>query len=116
MLPELARFSSSLETDFELYPYDVAGSVAHARGLKAAGLLSASQLRAIERGLRRVKRELDAGEFNFQDADEDIHSAVERPLTEITPAGAALPARRSRNAQAALDLRLCTRSAAAAAV
>src|SRR5947209_2465289 len=116
MLPELERFSSSLETDFELYPYDVAGSVAHARGLKAAGLLSASQLRAIERGLRRVKRELDAGEFNFQDADEDIHTAVERRLTEITPAGAALHAGRSRNDQVALDLRLYSREAAVEAV
>ena len=40
LLPELERFSSSLEVDFELYPYDIAGSIAHARGLAAAGLLS----------------------------------------------------------------------------
>jgi argininosuccinate lyase len=112
MLPELERFSSSLEIDFELYPYDVAGSIAHARGLAAAGLVSPSRLTAMERGLRRVKREIEAGEFVFRHSDEDIHTAVERRLTEITPAGAALQAGRSRNDQVALDLRLYCRSAA----
>jgi argininosuccinate lyase len=112
LLPEFERFSSSLEVDFELYPYDIAGSIAHARGLAAAGLLSAARLTAIERGLRRVKRELDAGTLAFLDTDEDIHTAVERRLTAITPAGAALHAGRSRNDQVALDLRLYCRAAA----
>jgi len=110
--PELERFSSSLETDFELYPFDIAGSIAHARGLAAAGIISKAKLAAIERGLRRVKRELDSGEFKFRETDEDIHTAVERRLTEITPAGAALHAGRSRNDQVALDLRLYSRTAA----
>jgi len=116
MLPELERFTSSLAVDFELYPFDVAGSVGHARGLAAAGIIKPSQLRAIERGLRRVKRELDDGSFEFFDSDEDIHTAIERRLTEITPAGAALHAGRSRNDQVALDLRLYCRSASSAAV
>ena len=116
MLPELERFSSSLETDYELYPYDIEGSVAHARGLKAAGILSASQLAAIERGLRKVRRELDNGDFKFEPSDEDIHTAIERRLTEITPAGAALHAGRSRNDQVALDLRLYCRDAAQEAI
>ena len=77
-----------------------------------AGLLSKSKLTAIERGLRRVKRELDEGEFKFRDSDEDIHTAVERRLTELTPAGASLHAGRSRNDQVALDLRLYCRHAA----
>jgi argininosuccinate lyase len=98
--------------DFDLYPFDIAGSLAHARGLAAAGLLSPVQLTAIERGLRRVKREIDAGKFTFLDTDEDIHTAVERRLTEITPAGAALHAGRSRNDQVAVDLRLYCRAAA----
>ncbi|HEY8863750.1 MAG TPA: argininosuccinate lyase [Candidatus Dormibacteraeota bacterium] len=110
--PELERFSSSLETDFELYPFDIAGSIAHARGLFAAGLLSRARLTLIERGLRRVKRELDDGQFKFRESDEDIHTAIERRLTEITPAGAALHAGRSRNDQVALDLRLFCRFAA----
>ena len=116
LLPELERFSSSLEVDFELFPYDIAGSIAHARGLAAAGVLSKTQLTAIERGLRRVRGELDDGEFKFNATDEDIHTAIERRLTEITPAGASLHAGRSRNDQVALDLRLYCRSAAAEAI
>ncbi len=116
MLPELGRFTSSLGVDFELYPFDIAGSVAHARGLAAAAIIKPSQLRAIEKGLRQVKRELDDASFKFLDTDEDIHTAIERRLTEITPAGAALHAGRSRNDQVALDLRLYCRSASAAAV
>jgi argininosuccinate lyase len=110
--PELERFSSSLETDFELYPFDIAGSLAHARGLAAAGIISKAKLTAIERGLRRVKQELDSEEFKFRETDEDIHTAIERRLTELTPAGAALHTGRSRNDQVALDLRLYCRVAA----
>src|SRR2546428_3102864 len=88
MLPELERFASSLEMDYELYPYDVAGSIAHARGLAAAGLLSKTQATAIERGLRRVKRELREGAVRFRPADEGIHNADERRPTAITPARA----------------------------
>ena len=116
MLPELERFASSLAVDYELYPYDIAGSIAHARGLASAGLLSKGQLTAIERGVRRIKRELDGGEFKFEPSDEDIHSAVERRLTELTPAGAALHAGRSRNDQVALDLRLYCRDASTEAI
>jgi argininosuccinate lyase len=116
LLPELERFSSSLETDFELYPYDIAGSLAHARGLAAAGLISKAQLSAVARGLQKVKAELDGGAFKFEPSDEDIHTAIERRLTEITPAGAVLHTGRSRNDQIALDLRLyCRESAQVAA-
>src|SRR6185503_647602 len=112
LLPELEQFSSSLETDFDLYRFDIAGSLAHARGLAAAGIISRRQLGAIQRGLRKVRAELESGAFAFHEADEDIHTAVERRLTEITPAGAALHAGRSRNDQVVLDLRLYCRSAA----
>ena len=74
------------------------------------------QLRAIERGLARVRRELDTGRFEFHPEDEDIHSAVERRLTELTPAGARLHTGRSRNDQVALDLRLYCRDAAMHAI
>jgi argininosuccinate lyase len=111
MDPELEIFSSSLDIDYELYAFDIAGSIAHARGLAAAGLLSKSKLIAIERGLRAIKKEIGGGNFEFVESDEDIHTAIERRLTEITPAGAALHAGRSRNDQVALDLRLyCKRS------
>jgi argininosuccinate lyase len=90
--------------------------VAHARGLAAAGILKPAQLVGIERGLRRVKRELDSDQFEFADGDEDIHTAIERRLTEITRHGAALHAGRSRNDQVATDLRLFCRYMAAGAV
>ncbi len=80
--------------------------------MAAAGLLKPTQLKAIERGLRRVRRELDAGELAFRESDEDIHTVIERRLTEITPAGAALHTGRSRNDQVAVDLRLYCRDAA----
>ena len=116
LLPELELFSSSLNFDYELYPYDIEGSVAHARGLAAAGILSKTQLTAIEGGLKQVKQELDGATFKFQPADEDIHTAIERRLTEITPHGAALHAGRSRNDQVALDLRLYARNVARFAI
>jgi argininosuccinate lyase len=70
----------------------------------------------MERGLKQVERELDDGTFKFEPSDEDIHTAIERRLTELTPAGASLHAGRSRNEQIALDLRLyCRESAQVAA-
>ncbi|HEX6547326.1 MAG TPA: argininosuccinate lyase [Candidatus Dormibacteraeota bacterium] len=117
LLAELEAFSSSLELDYELYPFDIDGSIAHARGLRAAGLLTPGQLRAVESGLRQVRRELDRGQFDFKPSDEDIHTAVERRLTELAPdAGARIHAGRSRNDQVALDLRLWCRAAASALV
>jgi len=112
LLPELERFSSSLAVDLRLARFDVAGSIAHARGLREAGLLSAEELEGVEAGLRRVAAELEAGTFAFRESDEDIHTAVERRLTELFPAGGArLHAGRSRNDQVALDLRLWCRDA-----
>ena len=84
--------------------------------MKAAALITPAQLRSIERGLRRIKRELDDGSFEFQDSDEDIHTAIERRLTELTPSGASLHTGRSRNDQVALDLRLFCRDAAREAI
>lgn len=114
LLPELEAFSSSLDVDKALYPYDIAGSIAHARALHAAGLLTDQLLAATERGLTHVQEELAAGSFTFAPSDEDIHTAIERRLTELEPeAGARLHAGRSRNDQVALDLRLYCRAAAA---
>ena len=91
---------------------DIVGSLAHARALGRAGLLDAKALRAIERGLLKVGRELSRGEFTFQPSDEDIHMAVERRLTELVgEPGQRLHTGRSRNDQVALDLRLWCRSA-----
>jgi argininosuccinate lyase len=112
--PELERFASSLGLDLRLAPFDVAGSIAHARGLRAAGLITEAQLQGIERGLVRVAEEMASGGFRFEETDEDVHTAVERRLTELDPeAGARLHTGRSRNDQMALDLRLYCRAACA---
>jgi argininosuccinate lyase len=99
--------------DYELLRFDVAGSIAHARGLRAAGLLTAAQLGALERGLLKVLKEASGPAFEIKASDEDVHTLVERRLTEIAPdVGRRLHAGRSRNDQVALDLRLWCREAA----
>jgi argininosuccinate lyase len=108
---EVGEYTDSLAVDGRLYRHDIAGSSAHARMLAAAGIISAADGRALVKGLAAVRGELDAGTFAFQPGDEDIHTAVERRLSEIAgPAvGGKLHTGRSRNDQVALDLRLFTR-------
>jgi len=104
-------FTSSLAVDRHLYPYDIAGSIAHVRALVRARLLTAAEGQRLLRGLERVRRELDADRFRFKSSDEDIHMAIERRLTELVgPIGGKLHTGRSRNDQVALDLRLWLRA------
>jgi len=109
--PIVERFTTSLPVDRALYPHDVAGSVAHVRGLVRARLLTRREGNRLVRGLARVERELDDGAFRFRAADEDIHMAIERRLTELVgPIGGKLHTGRSRNDQVATDLRLWLRA------
>jgi argininosuccinate lyase len=109
-LAEVEAFSASLPFDRRLYRHDIRGSAAHARMLARVGLLTSSEANAIETGLKEIEREIGKGRFRFELADEDIHLAVERRLTEkIGAAGAKLHTARSRNDQVALDLRLYLR-------
>ena len=109
--PAAEAFTTSLPFDRRFYPHDIAGSVAHTRALVRARLLTGREGARLERGLVRVRRELDAGRFRFLPSDEDIHMAIERRLTElIGPVGGKLHTGRSRNDQVALDLRLWLRA------
>jgi len=109
-LPEVEAFTASLPFDRRLYRHDIMGSIAHARMLARVGLIKVSEARAIERGLRRIEGDIDAGRFRFDIADEDIHLAIERRLIAmIGDAGRKLHTARSRNDQVALDLRLYLR-------
>ena len=115
--PGMWAYTSSLAIDRRLWRQDVAGSRAHVRGLVAAGVLEEGEGKLLLEGLAQVAGELEAGAFAFSDGDEDIHSAVERRLTELVgPAGGKLHTGRSRNDQVATDLHLWCKQACADAV
>jgi argininosuccinate lyase len=100
-------FTESLSFDRRLWPDDIAGSRAHVTGLAHAGLITEVERDAVLTALDRVAHEMNAGEFAFVESDEDIHTAVERRVTELAgPAGAKLHTGRSRNDQSATDVRL----------
>ena len=100
------KLNSSLALDWRLWADDIQGSVAHARALTRAGVLTEPELAAISRGLAQVAREIEAGSFVPDDADEDVHMAIERRLTEIVgEVGAKLHTGRSRNDQVVTDVR-----------
>ncbi|MBN1888570.1 MAG: argininosuccinate lyase [Thermoflexales bacterium] len=105
---ELAkRFGDSISFDYRMYAADIRGSLAYAGALARAGLISAEEREQLAAGLRQVLAEFDAGTFQFEPADEDIHTAVERRLTELAgEVGGKLHTGRSRNDQVATDLRL----------
>jgi len=111
--PAFVALNSSLALDWRLWPEDIEGSVAHARALLGAGILSAAEFEAVANGLAAVGREIEAGAFVPADADEDVHMAIERRLTElIGDAGARLHTGRSRNDQVVTDVRLHLRRVA----
>ena len=105
--PVFWRLNASLRFDRRLASYDVRQSRAHARALVGAGVLTAAELEEMLAGLDAVEAELEDGSFPFEPADEDIHMAIERRLTEIVgPLGGKIHTGRSRNDQVATDLAL----------
>ena len=109
---ELLAFTVSLPFDQRLASDDLAGSRAHVRGLGRIGILSDDERDTVLVALDTVGAELASGEFVFRPSDEDIHTAVERRVTELAgSAGAKLHTGRSRNDQIATDLRLYVKRA-----
>ncbi|MFM7095561.1 MAG: lyase family protein, partial [Actinomycetota bacterium] len=97
---ELMAFTASLPFDRHLWHDDITGSRAHVNGLERAGLLTSDEAESVRRALDVVHGEFAAGTFDFVDSDEDIHTAIERRVTEIAgDAGAKLHTSRSRNDQ-----------------
>ena len=110
----LAEFGNSLPVDKRMWAEDIRGSIAHARMLAKQGVISEEDADAIEAGLSAIYREIKGGTFSWDLADEDVHMAIERVLTDrIGPAGARLHTGRSRNDQVATDTRLFAKRAAA---
>ncbi len=105
--PEAHALGRSLHFDVRLASVDVDASIAHVRALQDAGLLDADEAATLEEALAAVGDDIAEGRFVFHDADEDIHSAIERGVTErLGDLGAKLHAGRSRNDLVVTDLRL----------
>lgn len=101
------ELNASLPFDRRLVAEDSRGSMAWARALAGAGVLTAVEAETIVAGLAQVQVEFADGTFVFDEGDEDIHTAVERRLTEIVgDVGGKLHTGRSRNDQVATDFRL----------
>ncbi|TDD65141.1 argininosuccinate lyase [Jiangella aurantiaca] len=112
----LAALSKSTHFDWRLAPHDIAGSKAHAAVLHHAGLLTSDELAAMREGLDRLAADVASGEFVPAEADEDVHTALERGLIDrVGPElGGKLRAGRSRNDQVATLFRMYLRESARA--
>jgi argininosuccinate lyase len=108
----MAAINASIGFDRKMWRQDIQGSLAHAAMLKHVGIISAEDEAAIRDGLGKIAARIEAGDFPFDDALEDIHMNIEARLTEtIGEAGKRLHTGRSRNDQVALDVRLWVRDA-----
>jgi argininosuccinate lyase len=106
----LLAFTESLSFDRRLAPDDLDGSRAHVAMLARVGLLTDDEAAVVTTALDRVGVELADGTFEFAPSDEDVHTAIERRVTELTGSvGAKLHTGRSRNDQVATALRLFLR-------
>lgn len=109
----LKSYGESVSFDWRLYDQDIRGSLAHARALMRAGILSDAEFESIRAGLEEIRSEIRSGRFEWKMALEDVHMNIEAELTRrIGPAGARLHTARSRNDQVALDFRMYLRETA----
>ncbi len=108
----VTEYTASIPFDWRLYPYDIAGSIAHARMLARQGIISEREAEIISGGLAAIREEIEQGKFQFNPELEDIHMNIEaRLLAKVGEVGGKLHTARSRNDQVALDLRLFTKEA-----
>jgi argininosuccinate lyase len=106
----MERLNTSVDVDCELYREDIQGSIAHARGLGRAGIVSAEEAEKLVRGLETIRGEIERGELVWRRELEDVHMNVETRLGELVgPVAGKLHTARSRNDQVATDLRLYCR-------
>ena len=106
------RFTASVSFDQRMAAQDIEGSLAHARMLAGAGILSDEELASIEQGLGQIAGEIERGEFTWSVELEDVHMNIEARLTQlIGVTGKKLHTGRSRNDQVATDIRLYLRGA-----
>ena len=104
------EFTASINFDRRMYRYDILGSVTHARMLARQAIITEAEAETIVQGLEGILTEIEAGDFKFTVAREDIHMNIEARLIEkIGAVGGKLHTARSRNDQVALDVRLYLR-------
>ncbi len=110
----VTEYTTSVPFDWRLYPYDIAGSIAHAKMLAKQGIISDEEAKTITEGLASIREEIEQGKFEFKSELEDIHMNIEaRLIKKVGEVGGKLHTARSRNDQVALDLRLFTKEATA---
>ena len=103
-------FTASIDVDRQLYADDIDGSVAHCRMLARAGIITAEEAAQLVEGLGRIRREIECGNFRYDDSLEDIHMHIEaRLVQEVGTVAQKLHTARSRNDQVVLDARLYLR-------
>jgi argininosuccinate lyase len=104
------EYTASIPYDWRLYPYDIAGSIAHAAMLGRTGIIPDREARRIIKGLKEILQEIADGRFRFSMALEDIHMNIEqRLIRKVGPVGGKLHTARSRNDQVVLDIRMYLR-------
>jgi len=104
------RFTASVSFDRRMYRQDIRGSIAHARMLQQAGILTTDECTAIAEGLLAIQADIDTGNFTWSVELEDVHMNIESELTKrIGLTGKKLHTGRSRNDQVATDIRLYVR-------
>jgi argininosuccinate lyase len=105
------KYTASIGFDYRLAPYDIQGSLAHARMLSQQRIITHEDFAAIEKGLNEILQEIESGEFEWLLDLEDVHLNIEKRLTDkIGDAGKRLHTGRSRNDQVATDVRLWLRA------
>lgn len=105
-------FNASISFDRRLYSQDIAGSMAHCRMMAKQKIITEEEASQINGALTEIEKQMDRGEFAFDEAQEDIHTAVEKALIEkVGILGEKLHTGRSRNDQVSLDVRMYVREA-----
>jgi len=107
MSPSFQRIGSSINIDKRLYEHDITGSIVHTQMLIKQKIIKNNDGIKIINGLKKIKSQIDKGQFNFQEKFEDIHLNIEKKLFEIIgPAAGFLHTARSRNDQVVTDFKL----------
>jgi argininosuccinate lyase len=115
--PLVEAYTSSIDEDAALIPYDIAGSIAHARMLGRRQIISARDAETIVRGLESIAADFEAGRFELAESLEDVHMNVEAELAgRIGAVAGKLHTARSRNDQVATDFRMLVRESCAIVV